>query len=57
MGPVTALDFTEQLIIFDSKLWMIYDNPEFVQASQLRNSDFSVHESLLFTDLILSSWA
>ena len=57
MGPVTALDFTEQLMIFDSKWGMIYDNPEFVQASQVRNSDFSVHESGVFTDLILASWA
>lgn len=34
MGPVTALDFTEQLMIFD-KCGMIYDSPEFVQASQV----------------------
>lgn len=34
MGPVTALDFTEQLMIFD-KCGMIYDSPDFVQASQV----------------------
>lgn len=34
MGPVTALDFTEQLMIFD-KCGMVYDSPEFVQASQV----------------------
>jgi hypothetical protein len=57
MGPVTALDFTEQLMIFDSKWGMIYDNPEFVQASQVREFYFSVHESRVCTDLILASWA
>jgi hypothetical protein len=34
MGPVTALDFTEQLMIFEA-CGMIYDNPEFVQASKV----------------------
>lgn len=34
MGPVTALDFTEQLMIFEA-CGMIYDNPSFVQASQV----------------------
>jgi hypothetical protein len=35
MGPVTALDFTEQLMVFEA-CGMIYDNPEFVQASKVR---------------------
>ena len=34
MGPVTALDFTEQLMIFEA-CGMIYDHPDFVQASQV----------------------
>jgi hypothetical protein len=38
MGPVTALDFTEQLMIFE-KCGMIYDNADFVQASQVRYSN------------------
>jgi hypothetical protein len=45
MGPVTALDFTEQLMIFEA-CGMIYDNPEFVQASKVRQSpanNMSVH--------------
>jgi len=57
MGPVTALDFTEQLMIFDSKWGMIYDNPEFVQASQVRDLCFAVSVSRAFTDLDLASWA
>lgn len=35
MGEVTALDFTEQLMIFEG-CGMIYDDPSFVQASQVR---------------------
>jgi hypothetical protein len=35
MGPVTALDFTEQL--------MIYDNADFVQASQVRDLHVLFH--------------
>ena len=35
MGEVTALDFTEQLMIFEG-CGMIYDDPGFVQASQVR---------------------
>lgn len=38
MGAVTALDFTEQLMIFEG-CGMIYDHPDFVQASQVRASD------------------
>ena len=57
MGPVTALDFTEQLMIFDSKWGMIYDNPEFVQASQVRNSCFKVRVLRAFADLVTASWA
>jgi hypothetical protein len=34
MGPVTALDFTEQLMIFEA-CGMIYDHSDFVQASQV----------------------
>ncbi|CAF3430413.1 unnamed protein product [Fusarium graminearum] len=34
MGDVTALDFTEQLLIFRD-FGMIYERPEFVQANQL----------------------
>jgi len=34
MGPVTALDFTEQLMIFEA-CGMIYDNSDFVQANQV----------------------
>lgn len=34
MGPVTALDFTEQLVLFED-CGMIYDEPEFVQASKV----------------------
>jgi hypothetical protein len=41
MGPVTALDFTEQLMIFE-KCGMIYDNADFVQASQVRDLKVSV---------------
>jgi hypothetical protein len=37
MGPATALDFTEQLMIFEA-CGMIYDNPEFVQASKVRHN-------------------
>jgi hypothetical protein len=33
MPPITALDFTEQLMLFDG-CGMIYDRPEFVQANQ-----------------------
>jgi hypothetical protein len=35
MGPITALDFTEQLMIFEA-CGMIYDNPGFVQAGKVR---------------------
>lgn len=35
MGDVTALDFTEQLLIFRD-FGMIYRRPEFVQANQVR---------------------
>jgi len=42
MGPVTALDFTEQLMIFEA-CGMIYDHPDFVQASQVSHvPDFDV---------------
>ena len=34
MGPVTALDFTEQLMIFEA-CGMIYDHHDFVQASKV----------------------
>lgn len=34
MGDVTALDFTEQLLIFRD-FGMIYGRPEFVQANQV----------------------
>lgn len=37
MGAVTALDFTEQLMLFEG-CGMIYDHPGFVQASQVRTS-------------------
>jgi hypothetical protein len=40
MGPVTALDFTEQLMIFE-KCGMIYDNSDFVQASEVRDSSLT----------------
>jgi len=47
MGPVTALDFTEQLMIFEG-CGMIYDNPDFVQASQVgRNPLFGVSGCIL----------
>jgi hypothetical protein len=35
MGDVTALDFTEQLLIFRD-FGMIYERPEFLQANQVR---------------------
>jgi hypothetical protein len=56
MGFVTALDFTEQLMIFE-KCGMIYDNADFVQASQVRDSHVLLHESRAVTDLILASRA
>jgi hypothetical protein len=34
MPPITALDFTEQLMIFD-ECGMIYERPEFLQANQV----------------------
>lgn len=45
MGTITALDFTEQLLIFDA-CGMIYDHPQFVQATQVRpgiEPNVSVH--------------
>lgn len=39
MGEVTALDFTEQLMIFEG-CGMIYDDPSFVQASQVSKGPF-----------------
>lgn len=45
MGPVTALDFTEQLMIFEA-CGMIYNHPDFVQASKARLNpapDRSIH--------------
>lgn len=54
MGPVTALDFTEQLMIFE-KCGMIYDNADFVQASQVRDLYFSVQESEAVTDSVVAS--
>jgi hypothetical protein len=57
MGPVTALDFTEQLMIFDSKFGMIYDNADFVQASQVRDSCFAFCKPRAFTDLVPASWS
>jgi hypothetical protein len=37
LPPISALDFTEQLMIFD-ECGMIYGRPEFVQANQVRLS-------------------
>ena len=56
MGPVTALDFTEQLMIFE-KCGMIYDNSDFVQASQVRDLHVLLQEARAVTDLILASRA
>jgi hypothetical protein len=55
MGPVTALDFTEQLMIFDSKWGMIYDNPDFVQAGQVRYSCFAVRVPRVVADCVPAS--
>jgi hypothetical protein len=60
MGPITALDFTEQLMIFEA-CGMIYDNPEFVQASKVRQhpvARVSVHllTCLQLPGLHLTTW-
>ena len=59
MGPVTALDFTEQLMIFE-KCGMIYGNSSFVQASEVRGSCFVFREHLLTVSqlpgLQLTTW-
>lgn len=47
MGPVTALDFTEQLMIFEGT-GMIYDDSAFVQASKvIEKSELHVGRNLL----------
>lgn len=48
MPPISALDFTEQLMIFD-ECGMIYDRPEFVQANQVGRS----HTNLPMRELAL----
>lgn len=60
MGPVTALDFTEQLMIFEA-CGMIYDHPDFVQASQvgqnpLRDVSSCILMRLQLPGLQLKTW-
>lgn len=60
MGPVTALDFTEQLMIFEA-CGMIYDHPDFIQASQvsrkrLFDSSRCILTSLQLPGLQLKTW-
>lgn len=56
MGPVTALDFTEQLMIFEG-CGMIYGNSNFVQASEVRYLNFAFRVPEAIADLPAASWA
>jgi len=42
MPAITALDFTEQLMIFEA-FGNIYDRPEFIQANKVWESNIPVH--------------
>ncbi|KAL1586787.1 hypothetical protein WHR41_04669 [Cladosporium halotolerans] len=53
MGPVTALDFTEQLMIFEGT-GMIYDDSAFVQASKLPGLKLKTWEDFVQENNLLS---
>ncbi|CAG5154262.1 uncharacterized protein ALTATR162_LOCUS3537 [Alternaria atra] len=53
MPPITALDFTEQLMLFDG-CGMIYDRPEFVQANQIEGLELKTWETYVKGEDLLS---
>ncbi|KAM0715372.1 hypothetical protein Q7P37_008870 [Cladosporium fusiforme] len=53
MGAVTALDFTEQLMIFEG-CGMIYDHPDLVQANKLPGLQLQTWEDFVAANDLLS---
>ncbi|KAF2233074.1 hypothetical protein EV356DRAFT_516548 [Viridothelium virens] len=53
MSPATALDFTEQLMIFEA-CGMIYSLPEFIQASKIPGLHLTTWEEFIDSTDILS---
>ncbi|KAJ8115546.1 hypothetical protein OPT61_g2833 [Boeremia exigua] len=54
MPPISALDFTEQLMIFDD-CGMIYARPEFLQANEIKGLTLKTWEDFIRSEDLLSS--